>query len=108
MALWVGNRLCCNRRRLMARDRVLVQFPLDVIAAVDEIAGAGRRTAFLVDLARREIKLHRQLLALRAAKGAWNREDHPELAQGADQWVRQIRSLDEERFQELEDRRDRK
>ena len=33
------------------------------------------------------------------------REDHPELAQGAAAWIRQIRALDNERFEELERRR---
>jgi hypothetical protein len=45
----------------------------------------------VVDLAKREIKLNRQRNALPAAKGAWTRQDHPELAQGAAQWVRDIR-----------------
>lgn len=90
----------------MAKNRVLVQFPPDVIASVDKIAGPGHRTSFLVDLAKREIKLHRQREALRAARGAWKDEDHPELSQGAAAWVRQIRSLDEERIDQLERRRD--
>ena len=89
----------------MARNRVLVQYPRDVIAEVDNIAGKGRRTAFLVELARREIQLHRQREALRAARGAWKAEDHPELQSGSAAWVRQIRTLDEGRFQDLEQRR---
>ena len=38
--------------------------------------------------------------------GAWKPEDHPELANGSAAWVRQIRSLDSRRFEELEQRRD--
>jgi hypothetical protein len=72
----------------MARNRVLVEYPPEVIAAIDEIAAAGHRTAFLVELAQREVKLYAQRRALRAAKGAWKKKDHPELAQGAAAWVR--------------------
>ena len=46
-----------------------------------------QRQRILADLAKREIKLNRQRNVLRAAKGAWIQEDHPELAQ----WVRDIR-----------------
>jgi hypothetical protein len=53
----------------------------------------------------REIKIQQQRNALRAAKGAWKQKDHPELAQGASAWVRQIRAADTKRFQELEWRR---
>ena len=57
----------------------MVPFPPDVIAEVDKLVSHGKRTAFLVDLARREIKLNRQREALRAAKGAWKAEDLPNL-----------------------------
>ena len=40
-----------------------------------------QRQRILADLAKREIKLNRQRNVLRAAKGAWIQEDHPELAQ---------------------------
>jgi hypothetical protein len=43
-------------------------------------------------VSKREIKIQQQRNALRVAKGAWKEKDHPELAQGAAAWVRQIRA----------------
>jgi hypothetical protein len=56
----------------------------------------------VVDLAKREIKLNRQRNAQRAAKGAWTQQDHPELDQGAAQWVRDIRQASAKRFDKIE------
>jgi hypothetical protein len=56
----------------------------------------------VVDSAKREIKLNRQRNALRAAKGAWTQQDHPELAQGAAQWVRDIRQASAKHFDKIE------
>jgi hypothetical protein len=56
-------------------------------------------------VSKREIKIQQQRNALRAAKGAWKEKDHPELAQGAAAWVRQIRAADTKCFLELERRR---
>ena len=89
----------------MRRQQVLVPYPADVIAEVDKLVSREKRTAFLVDLAKREIKLNRQRHALRAAKGAWKSEDHPELAEGAAQWVHQIRQESVKRFERIEEHR---
>lgn len=79
----------------------MVPYPPDVIAEVDKIVSPGQRTAFLIDLAKREIKLNRQRSALRAAKGAWKPEDHPELEHGAAQWVHNIRQESVKRFEKM-------
>jgi hypothetical protein len=86
--------------------RAHVVLPIDLVADIDKLVGKRGRSAFLTELAQREIKLRRQREALREAAGAWKDEDHPELAQGAAAWVRQIRLLDNRRFDELERRRD--
>jgi hypothetical protein len=82
---------------------------VDVVAEIDKLVGKRGRSAFLTELAQREIKLRRQREALRAAAGAWKDDDHPELAKGAYTWVRKIRTLDaareNERLQDLERRR---
>ena len=80
---------------------------MDVVADIDRLVGKRGRSSFLADVARREIKIRQQRNALRAAKGAWKQEDHPELAQGAAAWVREIRSADGERFAGLEQRQKR-
>jgi len=89
----------------MQRQRIMVPYPPEVIAEIDKIVSQRQRTAFLVELARREIKLNRQRNALRAAKGAWKTEDHPELAQGAASWVRGIRQGSVKRFANIEQHR---
>ena len=85
--------------------RAHVILPVGVVAEIDKLVGKRGRSAFLTELAQREIKLRRQREALRETAGAWKDEDHPELAQGAAAWVRQRRSLDSPRFEELERRR---
>ena len=75
------------------------------MAEIDKLVGKRGRSAFLTELAQREIKLRRQRQALRDTAGAWKFEDHPELAQGTEAWIREIRSLDTRRFEELERRR---
>ena len=91
-----------------ASRRAHVILPTDLVADIDKLVGKRGRSAFLTELAQREIKLRRQRLALRETAGAWKSEDHPELAQGTEAWIREIRSLDARRFEELERRRDRK
>ena len=83
----------------------MVPYPREVISEIDRIVSHGKRTAFLVELSQREVKLNRQRNALRAAKGAWKSKDHPELAQGAAQWVRSIRQESVKRFAQIERRR---
>jgi hypothetical protein len=86
----------------MQRQEVMVPYPPDVIAEIDKIVDQGTRTDFLVELARREIKLRLQMEALRAATGAWKSEDHPEFADGAAMWVREIREESRRRYEEIE------
>lgn len=86
--------------------RAHVILPIDVVADIDKLVGKRGRSAFLTEIAQREIKIRRQRDVLRETAGAWKSEDHPDLAQGAVAWVRQIRALDNQRFEELERRRD--
>ncbi len=85
--------------------RAHVILPVELVSDIDELVGKRGRSAFLTELAQREIKIRRQREALRETAGAWKSENHPELAQGAAQWVSQIRDLDTHRLDELERRR---
>jgi hypothetical protein len=78
-----------------------------VVAEIDKLVGKRGRNAFIAEVARDEIQRRQQRNALRAAKGAWKDEDHPELKDGAAAWVSQMRSDSEKRFQEIERRRER-
>jgi hypothetical protein len=86
--------------------RAHVVLPIEVVADIDKLVGKRGRSAFLTELAQREIKIRRQREVLHETAGAWKSEDHPELAHGAAAWVRQIRALDDRRFEALERRRD--
>jgi hypothetical protein len=99
------TKACCRvaiRVTFMRRPRVMVPYPLDVIAEIDKIVSHGKRTSFLVELAKRETKLDRQRQALLAATGAWKVKDHPELAAGAACWVREIRQESVKRFEKIQ------
>jgi hypothetical protein len=88
-----------------ANKRTHVILPVKLVADIDKLVGKRGRSAFLTEAAERALKLRHQRQAFREAAGAWKTEDHPELAQGAAAWIRQVRSLDSRRFEELELRR---
>jgi hypothetical protein len=90
----------------MRSPRTLVPIPPEVAAEIDKIAGRGHRTDFIVHLLEREIRRREQLAALEDAAGSWKDEDHPELANGSEVWVRQMREESEARFQRLREQKE--
>jgi len=90
--------------------RAHVVLPVDLVADIDKLVGKRGRSAFLTEVARREIMIRRQREALRNAAGTWKDEDHPELANGTAEWVSQLRGHDivreNERLEQLERSRD--
>ena len=75
------------------KNRVLVPYPPEVIAAVDQIVRDGeiKRTTFLVELARREVKRQKMLRLLNQPSPIWNPDEHPEI-DDAGEWVRTMRA----------------
>jgi len=90
----------------MRTPRKLIPIPPRVVAGIDKIAGPKQRTSFIVDLLEREIRRHDQMEALREAAGCWKDEDHPELAQGSEAWVRQMRQQSAGRLERLQQLRE--
>jgi hypothetical protein len=81
----------------MATIRTHVVLPEEVLKGIDALVGKRGRSAFLADLASREVK-RRKLMALLSEPGPiWKSEDHPELKHGAAAWVRKTRREDEQR-----------
>ena len=74
---------------------------------IDKIVGSRGRSAFLADLARREIKRRHLLEVFKTEEPIWKDEDHPELKDGAAEWVRKMRSESEARFERIQQLRDR-
>jgi hypothetical protein len=91
----------------MPVQRAHVVLPKDLVSEIDKVAGSRGRSAFLADLARREIKRRRLLEIFQREEPIWKDPDHPELEAGAAAWVRQMRAQAEDRFQKLERRRER-
>ena len=92
----------------MRKPRTLVPIPKQLAAAIDKLAGPKQRATFIINLVEREIRRREQRDALREAAGSWKDEDHPQLAEGADQWVRQMRQESVKRSEEIEHNREAK
>ena len=89
-----------------SKKRAHVVLPEDLVREIDKIAGSRGRSAFLADLARREIKRQQLLLLFKRKEPIWKDEDHPELKNGAIAWVRKMRAESEARFQKIQRDRD--
>ena len=90
----------------MSAKRAHIVLPEGLVREIDKIAGSRGRSAFLADLAQREIKRRRMLEILKSGKPVWKDKDHPELKRGAAQWVRKLRAESEARIEGLQRRRD--
>ena len=72
-----------------------VILPEELVHEIDDLVGAGGRSAFLTELARREIQRRRFIQLLDRPGPGWNIEEHPELNEGAAAWVSNLRNDDE-------------
>ncbi len=73
----------------------------ELIEEVDRLVGKRKRSQFIAEAASRELMRQNQLAALREASGAWKKEDHPELKDGVEAWVRKLREEGEQRFRRV-------
>jgi metal-responsive CopG/Arc/MetJ family transcriptional regulator len=80
----------------------MIAIPPNIAATIDRIAGPGRRSEFVVELLERELQRREQLEAIDASAGIWREQDHPELAEGIENWVRNMRAEWEVRLDGLE------
>ena len=85
----------------MNTKRTRIVIPEHIVAEIDTLVGKRRRSAFITEIAERELKRRRQMQALEAAAGSWKDKDHPELKQGAAKWIAKLRRQDERRFQKI-------
>lgn len=82
----------------MSTRRAHIVLPEDLVREIDRAVGARKRSAFIAELARRELKRRRLLEILERRDPIWRDEDHPELAGGSDAWVSRLRAEAEDRF----------
>ena len=72
--------------------RTHVVLPEDLVRDIDALVGPRGRSAFIVETARDAVRRKRLLQFLRSDEPAWKEENHPELAKGAEAWVRKMRA----------------
>lgn len=75
----------------MSHKRAHVVLPDDLLSEIDALVGQRGRSAFLVEVLRDEVGRRRLLKVLGDPEPIWKDEDHPELAEGSDTWVRKVR-----------------
>jgi hypothetical protein len=77
----------------MVRQRARVILPQDLLAQIDALVGKRNRSAFLSEVAAREVRRRRLLEILNRDAPVWNPADHPDIeeAGGAAAWVRKLR-----------------
>jgi len=72
--------------------RTHISLPAELVAQIDELVGARGRSAFLVNLASREVRRQRLIAALEDPEPIWKDEDHPDVAELVSaEWVRRMR-----------------
>ena len=88
----------------MATVRAHVVMTAKLAKDIDELVGPRGRSAFLVELAEKEVKRRKLLAILRKDEPIWKDEDHPDIAvQGAAEWVHNLRHEKSARQRQLDD-----
>lgn len=66
--------------------------PDDILNDLKELVGPRRQSRFVAEALRKELQRERMKNTLKTSFGAWKDEDHPELRDGVDNYVRKQRS----------------
>ncbi|MBE0478741.1 hypothetical protein IBX65_06450 [Candidatus Aerophobetes bacterium] len=75
--------------------------PEELVKEIDELMGKRKRSKFVTEAARKELRRIRLERVLEKAAGAWKDKDHLELEEkGTYQWVRDFREESEKRFKD--------
>jgi metal-responsive CopG/Arc/MetJ family transcriptional regulator len=87
----------------MRAPRAIVSIPQKLAAGIDKITGGQKhRTHFIVEVLETELQRREQVAALEEAAGCWKDENHPELANGSEAFIRELRSKAEHRLDEIQ------
>ena len=72
--------------------RTHIVLPVQLAKDIDAIAGPRGRSAFLVELAEKEVRKQKLLAFMQRDEPAWRDEDHPDIVeQGTAAWVHNLR-----------------
>ena len=83
------------------KKRTHVVVPEELIREVDRLSGKRKRSQFIVQAIKKEIQRLNYISAVRETAGAWKGEDHPELNDGSESWVRKLRDEDKKRLKDF-------
>ena len=87
--------------KMGVKKRTHVVVPEELIKEVDRLSGKRKRSQFITQAIKKEIRRLNFLKAVKETAGAWKDKDHPELKEGIDKWVRSLREEDEKRLKEI-------
>jgi hypothetical protein len=81
----------------------VIEIPEELAHELDRLAQAEHklRATYAVDVLWRDVRRNKQREALKLSSGAWNPDQHPELANGGAAYVEKIRSEPDERFDDV-------
>lgn len=86
----------------MRAPRTMVPIPQRIAVGIDKIAGPKHRAHFIVEVLETELLRREQLAALEDAAGCWKDENHPELANGPEHFIRALRDQATHRLQKIQ------
>ncbi len=80
---------------IKTRAHVLIEENL--VKEIDRLVGKKKRSNFISEAAKKELKRLKQFSLIKKLKGTWKDIDHPELSgkRGTGRWVRRLREEDE-------------
>lgn len=82
----------------MANLRAHIVLPSELVEEIDSLVGRRGRSAFLVEIAKAEVKRRKLKAFLQRKEPAWTDENHPDIAAiGASAWVSSQRDQKSER-----------
>ena len=81
--------------------RVHVSVPEDIIKAVDAKVGQDKRSQWIIETIEEKLARMNLVEAIDSAAGSWKEENHPELKDGSDKWVRSLRESSEEKYHRI-------
>ena len=79
----------------MVTTRTHVILPAEILGEIDALVGKRGRSAFLTEIARREVQKRKLIKFLQRPEPAWKSADHPELKNGSAAWVSKMRREEE-------------
>ncbi|MDE2321080.1 MAG: hypothetical protein KGL31_04075 [candidate division NC10 bacterium] len=87
----------------MQKMKMQVVFPRDLLREVDQVVSRRKRSEFIVEATRKELRRQRLEQAMEKAAGAWSDEGHPELStlKEVHRWLAQLRAETGRRMEHL-------